>query len=72
MNALDAMSKDGSKMLPKCYWGCMSGDHTAYVVVHARSEDAARTMLPANLREKAKIQKVDNFTAAQIASFHNH
>lgn len=72
MNVMDAMSKESKALLTKCYWGCMSGDHTAYATVEGKNEEDARKMFPASVRAKAKVMKVDKFTAQQIASFHNH
>ncbi|MFI5165698.1 MAG: hypothetical protein ACHQQS_03685 [Thermoanaerobaculales bacterium] len=69
--ALDEIKASTPKLLDKMDCGCMAGDHTGYVIVTAASEDEARNMLPANLRASAKVVKLNKFTAAQIASFHN-
>lgn len=67
---LDKISKDTSKLLAKIDWGCMSGDHTGYLIVNSKDEKSALEMLPASIRDQAKIEKVDKFTKEQIEAFH--
>lgn len=61
---------DKSKLLAKTEWGCMSGDHTAYLFVVAKNETEAKNMLPESMRDIAKIVKVNKFTTKQIESMH--
>ncbi len=68
--ALDAMEATSPQLLAKTDWGCMAGDHTGYVVVHAASEQAALEMIPANQRAQAKAIKLNKFTEEQIRAFH--
>ena len=67
---LDAVLAETPQLLDSIEWGCMSGDHTGYLIVQAESEDAARQMLPTSLRKDAKIIRLNQFTADQIRSFH--
>ena len=57
--------------LSKVDWGCMSGDHTGYVILEAKDEAAVRKMIPASWSD-AKIVKLNKFTAKQIESFHKN
>jgi len=68
--SLDKISKENSKLLSKIEWGCMSGDHTGYLIVNSKDEKSALEILPASVRDQAKIEKVDKFTKEQIESFH--
>jgi hypothetical protein len=70
LKALDSVSAMGSKTLGKYEWGCLSGDHTGYTMVEATSEEEALKVVPPNLREKAKAEKVTKFTVAQIKGLH--
>ena len=54
MNAIEDF-KGKSNLLKITDWGCMSGDHTAYFSVMAKSEEDVRNMLPEKERDKAKI-----------------
>ena len=68
--SLDAMEAESPQLLAKTDWGCMAGDHTGYLVVHASSEQAALNMVPASERAQAKAIKLNKFTEAEIKSFH--
>jgi len=70
LKALDDMEAASSQLLAKTDWGCMAGDHTGYLVVHAASEQAALGMIPASERAQAKAIKLNKFTPEQIKSFH--
>jgi len=50
LKALDDMEAASSQLLAKTDWGCMAGDHTGYLVVHASSAQAALNMVPASER----------------------
>ncbi len=70
VSALDAMVEQDKKLLAKMDWGCLSGDHTGYVIIEAASEQDARAKLPEKLRTSAKVTKLNKFTPKEIASFH--
>lgn len=67
---LDDISAKGTKMLDKIEWGCMSGDHTGYVMVEAEDETAALAMLPEAERKTANVTKLTKFSPEQIKMFH--
>jgi hypothetical protein len=70
LRALDEILLRGPGALAKYDFGCMSGDHTGYVIVESGSESEARENVPSFLRGKARIVKVDKITPEQIKSFH--
>lgn len=71
LKALDETKAMGLEKLNQYNWGCMVGDHTAYVIVDAKSEaDALNTWVSPSERSDAKVIKLNKFTAEQIASFH--
>jgi hypothetical protein len=47
-------------------FGCLHGNHTAWALVDATSESAARSLVPAVVRNKARVVQVDKFTPEQI------
>ena len=71
LEALGATA-DVPKLLSKTKFGCNNGDHTGYAMLDAQSDTEISNLIPQPLRSKAKITKVESFTAAQIASFHSH
>jgi hypothetical protein len=68
--ALDAIAGRGADHLNQWYFGCQAGDHTGYALIQAESENEARDNIPDNLRNKARIAKVDQYTQQQIRQFH--
>ena len=70
LTALDQTLKQGKEVLARFEWGCMTGDHTAYAIVDAESEAAARGMVPEVVRGKARLRPVSRITPEQIESFH--
>ncbi len=70
LRALDEILGKGSGVLAKYEWGCMSGDHTGYATLDARSESEAKEIIPEFLRGKARVVKLSKFTQEQIREFH--
>jgi len=69
---LDEMKSKGDAFLTKFEWGCMAGDHAAYAFLEGKSEADVKMMLPKDVQETAKIQKVDKFSADQIEKIHKN
>jgi hypothetical protein len=70
LKALDDVKALGDDKLAKYSWGCMAGDHTAYLMVNAASDAEALQWVPASERGEAKLLKLNKFTPEQIESFH--
>lgn len=70
LRALDEILAKGPKALGAVEWGCMAGDHTGYAIIEAGSEPQARETVPAFLRGKARVVKLNTFTPEQIREFH--
>ncbi len=70
LNALDETKAMGADKLARWDWGCAFGDHTAYIIVDAKSEAEALALVPPSERGKAKLTKLTKVTAAQIEAFH--
>ena len=70
LKAMDDIAAEGPKVLEQFSFGCMSGDHTAYAMVMASSEQEALKLVPESIRDKAKAIKVSKLTAADIKKFH--
>jgi hypothetical protein len=54
------------EVLNKFVWGCSAGHHTAWALVEAQNENAARDLIPKMVRNKAKVTQVEKFTPEQI------
>lgn len=56
----------GSHFLTHADWGCMDGEHTAWIIVEVDSKEQARSILPPAFRSQAKIVALNKFTLEQI------
>jgi hypothetical protein len=70
LQALDDILAKGPDVLNKFEFGCNSGVHTAWGTVEGRNESEVRNMLPASIRDKARLVEISRFTPEQIRSFH--
>ena len=68
--SLDETKALGAEKLNQWSWGCAFGDHTAYLIVNAKSETEALANVPSNERPQAKVFPLTKFTVQQIESFH--
>jgi hypothetical protein len=59
--AIEIFLKTGSHFLTHADWGCLDGDHKAWIIVEVKNKDDARLILPPMFRSKAKIVKLANF-----------
>ncbi len=58
--------KTGSHFLTRAEWGCMDGDHRAWIIVDVENKEDARSILPPAFRSDAKIVKLNYFTMEQV------
>ena len=70
LQALDETLAGGPQLLVQYDWGCMAGEHVGWATVEAGSESEARNMVPALVRNKARITPVHKFSPSEIESFH--
>jgi len=68
--ALDAIEAQGDEALARWQWGCTAANHTGYAMVWAATEQEALKTVPDLVRSKARVMKLNQFTAEQIKSFH--
>jgi hypothetical protein len=59
----------GSHYVTHADWGCMDGEHTAWITVEVESKEEARCILPPAFRSQAKIVELNKFTLEQINEF---
>jgi hypothetical protein len=52
----------GSHFLTQADWGCMDGEHSAWLVVDVDSREQARSILPPAFRSDARIIALNKFT----------
>jgi len=61
-SAVNVFLASGSHFVTNAEWGCMDGDHKAWLIVEIESKEAAMRLLPSSYQQKAKIIKINKFT----------
>jgi len=56
----------GSHLLVQADWGCMDGQHSAWIIVEADSKDKACYAVPPAFRADAKTVGLNKFTMEEI------
>ncbi|HVU48692.1 MAG TPA: hypothetical protein VHD85_21375 [Terracidiphilus sp.] len=56
----------GSHLLTQSDWGCMDGNHSAWMIVDTESKEDALHLIPPAFRGQAKIVALNKFTMEQI------
>lgn len=64
--AIQVFLRSGSHFVTNADWGCMDGDHKAWLIVEVENKDAAIRILPAAYRRNAKITRLHKFTREEI------
>lgn len=70
--AVHELLKTGSHFLTNADFGCLDGDHKAWITVEVDSKEAARAIIPPEYRHNAKIVQLNKFTVEEMAEFLRH
>ena len=70
LRMLGAFLQAGAHYLTHADWGCMDGQHKAWIVIEAESDADARLMVPPVIRGTARLVKLNRFTPEQIRELH--
>jgi hypothetical protein len=66
----------GSHLLTHADWGCMDGNHSAWLTVDVDSKEDALQLVPSAFRPQARIISLNKFSMEQIdtimAQWHTH
>ena len=66
LRAVEAFLKSGSHFLTHADWGCMDGEHKAWIIVDVEDKEQARAIVPPAFRSEAKIVRLNGFSLAQV------
>jgi hypothetical protein len=58
----------GSHLLTHSDWGCMDGNHSAWMIVDVETKENALQLIPPVFRSQAKVVGLNKFTLEQIDS----
>lgn len=64
--AIDVIRKTGAHFFSKADWGCMDGEHKAWLIVDVNSKDEALGTVPVSFRNQAKIVQLNSFTSEEV------
>jgi hypothetical protein len=70
LSTLDDIKNEDPSVLKKIKWGCMSGDHTGYLITEAKSKEDALNLLPSTERKEAQVIMVTKFSVKDIENIH--
>ena len=70
--AVQVFLNTGSHFLTHADWGCLDGQHYAWMVIDADSKEAARNILPPAFRSQARIVKLNYFVMEEIDEILSH
>jgi hypothetical protein len=70
--AVEIFLHTGSHFLTHADWGCMDGEHKAWIIAEVENKDEARSILPPAFRRQAKITRLNCFTLEQIEEILYH
>lgn len=64
--AVEVFLQTGSHFLSNADWGCLDGDHKAWIIVDMDNKDEVRMLVPPAFRSQAKIVQLNKFTMEDI------
>ena len=70
--AVQTLLKTGSHFLTHADFGCLDGEHTAWINVEAGNKEEARAILPPEYRSNAKIVQLNKFSLDEIDELLKH
>jgi hypothetical protein len=64
--------KTGSHFVTHTDWGCLDGEHKAWLIMEVDSKEEARRILPPAFRSQAKIVGLNKFSMEEIDGMLRH
>ena len=69
VRALHAVQQYGSHLVTHAEWGCLDGVHSGWVIGECESRAHALMMVPPEMRDTARVVKLDRFSHEEIAQW---
>jgi hypothetical protein len=70
--AVQILLGTGSHFLTHADFGCLDGEHKAWIIAEVDSREDARFILPPAYRSQAKIVQLNKFTVEEIDQLLSH
>lgn len=72
LRAAQILLKSGSHFVTNADFGCLDGEHKAWIIVEVNDKDEARAVLPPEYRSNAKIVQLNKFNLSEIEALLAH
>ena len=59
--AVDVFLRTGSHFLTHADWGCLDGEHKAWILIDVGSKNEAMNVVPADFRGRARVIQLNAF-----------
>jgi hypothetical protein len=69
---VEVFLKSGSHFLTNAEWGCLDGEHKAWLIVDVADKEEARGILPPPFRAGATIVSLSRFSLEEIGTIFRH
>lgn len=69
---VETFLRTGSHYLTRADWGCTDGEHSAWMIVDAESQEEARQIVPHPFRPEARVIKLNKFTLEKLNGLMQH
>ena len=70
--AAEMFLRTGSHFLTRADWGCMDGEHKAWIIVELDTKEEARGIVPPAFRSRARVVQLNSFTLEQVGELRRH
>jgi hypothetical protein len=64
--AIQVFLQTGSHFLVNADWGCLDGEHKAWIILEGASKEDILSVLPLEVRPQAKIVELAKFSLADV------
>ena len=72
LRAAQILLKSGSHFVTNADFGCLDGEHKAWIIVEVFDKEEAKNILPPEYRSSAKIVKLNKFNLKEIEELLAH
>jgi len=69
--AVEIFLQTGSHFLTHADWGCLDGDHKAWIIVDVETKQEAMYIVPPAFRARTKIVQLTTFTSKDLIEADN-
>ena len=70
--AVKVLLRSGSHYLTNAEFGCLDGEHKAWIIIEVDSKEQAKCILPPVYRARAKIVQLNRFSLEEIEQLLQH